>query len=116
MLQFLAEKGVFMVTFGEWLRGQRDERRLTRREFAERIGCSIAMLRKIEDGERQPSTQIAELIANALAIPPQERGTFVRVARGELSTERLRTGPEISQAHAASRIHLPVLPTPFIGR
>jgi hypothetical protein len=61
------------------------------------------------------------LIANGLSIPPEERETFVRVARGELSTGRLRTvsrpiaGPEIS-AYAAPRVHLPALPTPFIGR
>ncbi|HJR79797.1 MAG TPA: tetratricopeptide repeat protein, partial [Anaerolineales bacterium] len=100
--------------------GQRDNRRLTRQQFADRIGCSVAMLRKIEDGERRPSTQIAELIANCLDIPNEERETFVRVARGELSMDRLRTlskqnaSPEVS--HAAPRIHLPVLPTPFIGR
>ena len=111
-----------MDTFGEWMRRQRDSRRLTRQEFADRIGCSVAMLRKIEDGERRPSTQIAELIANSLELSPTERETFVRVARGELSVNRLRirskqeTSPEVSQPHAVSRIRLPLLPTPFIGR
>ena len=111
-----------MVTFGEWIRGQREERKLTRQEFADRIGCSVAMLRKIEDGERRPSAQISELIASSLDISPAERETFIKVARGELSTERLRSASrrdsaqDTSQAPAISRVQLPVLATPLIGR
>jgi predicted ATPase/transcriptional regulator with XRE-family HTH domain len=108
-----------MDTFGEWLRQQRNQLKLTREQFAERVGCSVALLRKIEDGERRPSTQIAELIANSLNVPPANRSTFVRVARGELNLERL---PAILKPVAvpivppAPRVNLPVLPTPLIGR
>ncbi len=109
-----------MDIFGEWLQQQRTDRRLTREEFAIRVGCSIAMLRKVENGERRPSTQIAELIANALGIPPAEHETFVRVARGELRVDRiahlssLNQSPDISPIQATSAPHnnLPVLPTP----
>ncbi len=108
-----------MSTFGEWLRQKRNERRLTREEFAGRVGCSVAMLRKIESGERRPSVQIAGLIANALEISPAEQSTFVRVARGELGVNRLSPVP--SPAHQpgpspASTNNLPVLATPLIGR
>jgi len=109
-------------TFGEWLRIQRTARKLTREEFASRVGCSVAMLRKIEDGERRPSAQIAELVANLLEIPSSERGIFIKVARGELTTARLSpvsklTPPAtISPAQTASRVNLPALPTPLIGR
>src|SRR5512136_930397 len=108
-----------MDTFGEWLRQQRSQLRLTREQFAERVGCSVALLRKIEDGERRPSTQIAELIASTLNIPAADRATFVRVARGELNLERL---PAILKTVAVPiapprpRVNLPVLPTPLIGR
>ena len=78
-----------METFGEWLRHQRSLRRLTREEFAKRVGCSVSALRKIEYGERRPSAQIAELIASCLDVPLDERSTFVRVARGELGVDRL---------------------------
>ena len=111
-----------MGTFGEWLREQRSERKLTREQFARRVGCSVAMLRKIEDGERRPSAQIDELIANALDIPSAERDTFIRVARGELGMERLAHisnvihHPNISPAHANPHNNLPILPTPLIGR
>ena len=107
-----------MVTFGEWLRGQRSQHKLTRQEFANRIGCSVAMLRKIEDDERRPSAQIAELIANSLNIPSDERGTFIKVARGELAMARLvATSKHIAGPGTfPPRVHLPALPTPLIGR
>ena len=111
----------YMNTFGEWLRDQRNTRKLTREEFANRVGCSVAMLRKIEDDERCPSAQIAELIANCLDISSEERGTFIKVARGELTTDRLFPvskrvqHPDISPAQALSS-NLPVLPAPLIGR
>src|SRR5512135_1608227 len=109
-----------MDTFGEWLRQQRTHLKLTREQFAERVGCSVALLRKIEDGERRPSTQIAELIANSLNIPEADRATFVRVARGELNIERLPAVLKPSTTSTATalptRNNLPVLPTPLIGR
>jgi transcriptional regulator with XRE-family HTH domain len=111
-----------MSTFGEWLQQQRNQRRLTRQEFSERVGCSISMLRKIETDERRPSAQIAELIASALEIPPAERPTFIRVARGELGVGCLAPGPGrierpgISPILLEPRDNLPVLPTPLIGR
>lgn len=113
-----------MDTFGEWLQQQRKLRRLTLVEFADRVGCSVSMLRKIEYGERRPSTQIAELIANALEIRSAEHETFVRVARGELRVERISHLPNLTQipnislaqSTATSRNNLPVLPTPLIGR
>lgn len=66
-----------MDTFGEWLRQQRNARKLTREESAKRVGCSAALIHKIENGERHPSVQIAELIANCLDIPQAERATVV---------------------------------------
>ena len=107
-----------METFGEWLRGQRAARKLTREEFAARVGCSVAMLRKIENDERRPSGQIAELLANCLDVPPEERSTFVRVARGELGVDRLRSGskPVAAPNVSSPKTNLPVFPTPLIGR
>lgn len=105
-----------MVTFGEWLRYQRDELRLTRVQFADRVGCSVALLRKIEDGERRPSEQIAELMAKVLNIPPAERSTFVKVARGEMSTDRLSSVLKPLATSIGPRTNLPVFPTPLIGR
>ena len=113
---------VDLDTFGEWLRHQRHQRRLTREEFAKRVGCSVSTLRKIEYGERHPSEQIAELMANCLDVPPEERSIFVRVARGELGVERLTPPSDLVQQPEAPPVreiphnNLPVLPTPLIGR
>ncbi|HLO29861.1 MAG TPA: helix-turn-helix domain-containing protein, partial [Anaerolineales bacterium] len=110
------------LLFGEWLRQRRDGLGLTRKEFAKRVGCSVSTLRKIENDERRPSGQIAELMANCLDIPAAEYSTFVRVARGELSVERLPpvskliANPNISPTSTASKTSLPILPTPLIGR
>jgi len=105
-----------MDTFGEWLRYHRNQLRLTREQFAERVGCSVALLRKIEDGERRPSTQIAELMANSLNIPPDDRSTFVKVARGELRVDRLSSVLKPIPTSTIPQTNLPVLPTPLIGR
>lgn len=110
------------ITFGEWLRQSRSGLRLTREEFAGRVGCSVSALRKMEAGERRPSALIAGLMANCLDIPPVERATFVRVARGELSVDRLpppnrqSAGPGVFPGSTTARTNLPVLPTPMIGR
>ena len=107
-----------METFGEWLRQERGLRRLTREQFANRVGCSASALRKIENGERHPSTQIAGLIASCLDILPEERSTFVRVARGELSVDRLHPGskPVTTPNISSPKTNLPIFATPLIGR
>jgi predicted ATPase/transcriptional regulator with XRE-family HTH domain len=105
-------------TFGQWLHEQRSLRRFTREQFAKRVGCSVSALRKIEYGERRPSMQIAELMANCLDVPLEERSIFVRVARGELSVDRLlpESKPLATKNIPPPKNNLPVFPTPLIGR
>jgi len=131
--------------FGEWLKQRRKALDLTQDELAERAGCSVFALRKIESGERRPSKQLAGLLAAALEIPEEEQQTFIRVARGDLNLGRLRTNasdtslPSISDfltqyrtQESASHLaddptrldtslepvhhHLPLPPTPLLGR
>jgi predicted ATPase/transcriptional regulator with XRE-family HTH domain len=104
--------------FGEWLRQRRDGLGLTRKEFAKRVGCSVSTLRKIENDERRPSGQIAELMANCLDIPAAEYSTFVRVARGELNVDRLFPVSKLVPRPGISspKTNLPILPTPLVGR
>lgn len=107
--------------FGEWLKERRKSLDLTQDELAERAGCSVFALRKLESGERRPSKQLAALLAEALQIPAEDRTTFVRVARGELNLERLapRPGPTSdlpAPGPGPSRSHLPLPPTPLFGR
>jgi predicted ATPase/DNA-binding XRE family transcriptional regulator len=109
------------VTFSQWLRQRRSALKLTREQLAQRVGCSVSALRKIEDGERRPSRQIAELLANALDLPPADRPAFFKVARGELSLNRLpspqlHSGGEAVAVSVPPRVNVPILPTPLIGR
>ena len=117
--------------FGEWLKRRRRRLDLTQGELAERAGCSVFALRKIESGERRPSKQLAGLLADALEIPPADRPTFLAAARGEVSSARLPRAPEALEGAAASltrpaipgkaapaqALHnLPASPTPLVGR
>jgi predicted ATPase/DNA-binding XRE family transcriptional regulator len=100
------------ASFGMWLTLRRQSLRLQRTELAKRIGCAAVTLRKIEADERRPSRQIAALLAEQLAIPPEERETFIRVARGELQVDRLPApNPE---ARGAGNLPLPA--TSLAGR
>ncbi|MFZ5807642.1 MAG: tetratricopeptide repeat protein [Chloroflexota bacterium] len=116
-------------SFGEWLKKRRKTLDLTQEELAERAGCSIFALRKIEAGERRPSKQLAALLADALEISEKDKPTFIRVARGDLILERLRTpGLVKTPAYLANATeslnasrqpashHLPLSPTPLLGR
>lgn len=105
--------------FREWLRSRRKALDLSQEELAQRSGCSVFALRKIELGERRPSKQLAGLLAKALEISAEDQKTFIRLARGELNLEPLI--PPVAefanapvQGPAASRLPLPV--TPLIGR
>ncbi len=98
------------ISFGAWVTRQRKALDLTREQLARRVGCSVSGLRKIESDERRPSRQMAELLADCLQIPPDQRPTFLRVARGQLRAERLPAA-----SHVLDR-GLPSPPTPLIGR
>jgi transcriptional regulator with XRE-family HTH domain len=56
---------------------------LTQAELARRVGCAAITIRKIEQDERRPSRQMAELLAENLTIPIEEIDAFLRSARGE---------------------------------
>ena len=79
----------FPVHFSEWLKRRRQEFDLTQEQLAQRASCSVFAIRKIETGERRPSKQLAELLAQSLEIPLEDQGVFVKAARGEVSVERL---------------------------
>jgi predicted ATPase/transcriptional regulator with XRE-family HTH domain/cytochrome c553 len=111
------------VSFGAWVSRQRKGLDLTREELARCVGCSVSALRKIEGDERRPSRQMAELLAGCLDIPPDQRPTFLKVARGQLRVERLAGVVPTTATHRVpgderprSAPRLPTPPTPLIGR
>lgn len=109
----------FPLFFGDWLKLRRKQLDLTQAELAERACCSIFTMRKIEAGKRRPSKQLAGMLAKALGIPTEDQATFIKVARGELSIERLHSpvsaSPPAGKSNAVPE-NLPRELTPFIGR
>ena len=101
-----------VVTFGQWLGQYRQSRHLSRADLAAQIGCAVVTLRKIEADERRPSREMAELLADHLAIPPPQRDVFIRVARGELPVGRLAVAPPRADAPT----NLPYPTTALVGR
>src|SRR5574339_278436 len=95
-------------SFGYWLRLKRKALDLTREALADRVGCSISTIRKLEDEDRHPSVQIAELLAEIFNIPPTERSAFFRFARGDW-----KAAPSQGDEEAPWRISTPeVAPHP----
>ena len=76
-------------SFGTWVRRQRKALDLTQQELAQRVGCSVSAILKIEADERRPSRQIAELLAQHLEIPADQTAQFLRVARKEKGVDTL---------------------------
>ncbi|HEX6287967.1 MAG TPA: tetratricopeptide repeat protein [Herpetosiphonaceae bacterium] len=108
-------------SFGSWLKQQRKTAGLTQGELARRIGCALITIQKIEAGERRPSVQIAQRLAERLEIAPDERPAFLAWARREPPADH-RAQPAESNRQApwqhgyCARNNLPMPLTPLIGR
>src|SRR5512138_1820277 len=108
-------------SFGYWLRLKRKALDLTREGLADRVGCSVSTIRKLEDEERRPSEQVAERLADIFNIPLNERATFLRFVRGDW---RSAPSPRSEQAPwrvsaqdliQGPRSNLPATSTSLIG-
>jgi len=94
-------------SFGEWLRHRRRELDLTQDALARQVGCARITIRKLEADEMRPSRQLAELLAEQLGIPSEEREKYVRFGRG---------GSPVGLTTTAPRHNLPINPSSFVGR
>ena len=118
--------GTQIVPFSLWLKARRKELDLTQWQLAERIGCSEITVAKIEAGERRPSQQVAELLADILGIPDDERLAFIRYARRDAHDPHLApvpiTAPDAPvdrtpwRAVHLGQTNLPATLTPPLGR
>src|SRR5262245_1912563 len=77
------------VSFGYWIRRQRKALDLTQQALADKVGCSLAAIKKIENDERRPSLQIAERMADVLGVVAEQREMFLECARGLRSVDQL---------------------------
>src|SRR5687767_10251343 len=105
-------------SFGQWLRLKRKALDLTQDALADRVGCSVGMIRKIELEERRPSAQIVERLADIFTIPAQERAAFLRFARGDWRSVPAET-KEDAPWHVSTkspRSNLPASMSSLVGR
>src|SRR5262249_7509748 len=82
-------RAVDSFSFGEWLRQRRSALLLNREDLAQRVGCAVVTLRKIEADERRPSLTVAERLADLLELRADERTLFIQAARGPATAARL---------------------------
>jgi predicted ATPase/DNA-binding XRE family transcriptional regulator len=107
-------------SFGNWVRRRRKALDLTQQVLAKQVGCSVSLILKIEMDERRPSRQVAQLLAEQLEIPEDQRELFLKIARLEKGTQALDSLslPTTPQPDSVFQT-LPSLPLPLtslIGR
>jgi predicted ATPase/transcriptional regulator with XRE-family HTH domain len=72
-----------LPSFGVWVRQRRRALDLTQEKLAQRAHYSVVTIRKVEAGGLRPSLALAEQLADALEIAPEQRTAFVKFARTE---------------------------------
>src|SRR5512138_1579129 len=92
------------ASFGRWLSARRHLLDLTQEELAQRVGCSVITIRKLEADERRPSKQMAERLAISLDIPQTERAAFLTVARTETRADLVDTPLPVPSSAAQTRL------------
>ena len=109
-------------SFGTWIKRRRKALDLTQQQLAERVGCSLSLIFKIESDERRPSRQVAELLARHLEISPDQRELFLKVARQEKAVDVLdpeHPSPDLTADRPPPTVSRPALPLPLtslVGR
>ena len=97
------------ATFGEALREQRYQSRLTQAELAERAGLSERAISDLERGLKQPQRATVRLLIDALHLSPDAAEQFAGAARAQPSTAEPKSDKR-------SRHNLPPRWTSFVGR
>ena len=108
------ERADTTLSFGYWVRRQRRALDLTQKELARRAWFSVATIKKIEADQRRPSQALAETLAERLAVPDDERETFVLAARGTQTPDALVLTRE--PLRDAAKHNLPPSDASFVGR
>ena len=121
MPQIPASQSITDYSFGTWIKRRRKALDMTQQQLAQRVGCSDSLIFKIESDDRRPSRQIAELLAEHLEIPNEQRDLFLKVARQKKAVDGLESLSPLSTLEPASaphphHSHMPISPTPLIGR
>jgi transcriptional regulator with XRE-family HTH domain/tetratricopeptide (TPR) repeat protein len=100
-------------SFGAWLKRRRKAFDLTQDALAQLVGCAVVTIRKIEAEVQPPSRQLAERLAEHLAIPEEQRKTFIQFARVGLDAAPPELPlPEEARVPAPPTTRLVAQPTP----
>src|SRR5215212_6674721 len=84
-----------ITSFGDWLRRRRKALDLTQTALADRAGCVPGTIKSIEADARRPSRQLAERLADVLELRREERASFLKAARAELSPDQLASPTQV---------------------
>lgn len=113
-------------SFGVWLRQRRRELDLTQVELAERLFCAKGTVRRLEADDLRPSKQLAEQIAEVLAVPVAQRAAFIAFARSGVqdgspvdfvhAPPPAPPSPTQTTARSSRRYPLPSATSPLLGR
>jgi predicted ATPase/class 3 adenylate cyclase len=95
------------ASFGAWIQRRRKALDLTQAELAERVGCAVGTVRKIETDERRPSKQIAARLADQLQLAPEELALFLKAARAEVGVDRLAPPTQLVPPPTVAAASLP---------
>jgi len=94
--------------FAAQLRRSRRSAGLTQAALAERAGLSVRAVSDLERGLKAPQRATVDLLARALALPPEEAGALALAAQRRRARREDGVGPP--------RHNLPVSLTSFVGR
>ncbi len=104
--------------FGQVVKTKRHHLNWTQEELAEQVCCATITIRRIEGNTLRPSLQLAEKLAEVLAVQPDERDAFIELARANLNltipAEAAMDSNDNFQAQRRKSILLLVLPLALI--
>jgi predicted ATPase/transcriptional regulator with XRE-family HTH domain len=104
-------------TFRAWLKRRRQERGLTQEQLGELVGYAGQTIAKIEGGQRRPSPQLALRLAEALELPPEERGSWMAAALDASADEHAPAAiAGVPPPPPPPQRELPSFLTPLVGR
>ena len=109
------------LTFGAWLKRRRRALDMTQRDLAERVGCAVGTVRRLEADDLRPSRQVAERLAEVLMLPSSIQASFIAFARDVHQATAFALPPEPPRPSGqptlpGTRPALPRPPTPLLGR
>jgi len=78
-----------IISLGLWIKRRRKALDLTQAALAQRVGCSLDLIQKIEADARRPSREMAARLADMLDLAADERTPFIQAARAERGADRL---------------------------